>query len=100
MKIPPVKQAVLFYWSWFSGDGANELRGEHIALIQLPVGVCLGVSNGCQSPVCSIILHEILCLLLTDTFYMRYLKQTKNLGLFTQKEKLLQVTCSNLTALE
>lgn len=87
MKIPPVKQAVLFYWSWFSGDGANELRGEHIALIQLPVGVCVGVSNGCQSPVCSIILHEILRLLLTDTFYMRYLKQTKNLGLFTQKEK-------------
>lgn len=28
----------------FSGDGANESKGEHIALIQLPVGVCVGVS--------------------------------------------------------
>lgn len=67
----------------FSGDGVNESKGEHIALFQLPVGVCVGVSNGCQSPVCSIILHEILRLLLTDTFYMRYLQQTKNLNLFT-----------------
>lgn len=67
----------------FSGDGANESRGEHIALIQLPVGVCVGVSKGCQSPVCSIILHEVLRLLLTDTFYMRYLQQTKNVSLFT-----------------
>lgn len=74
MKIPPVKQAILFLLILgFSGDGANESRGEHIALIQLPVGVCVGVSNGCQSPVCSIILHEVLRLLLTDTFYMRYL---------------------------
>lgn len=57
----------------FSGDGANESKGEHIALIQLPVGVCVGVSNGCQSPVGGIVLHEIFRLLLTDTFYMRYL---------------------------
>lgn len=28
----------------FSGDGANESKGEHIALFQLPVGVCVGVS--------------------------------------------------------
>lgn len=61
----------------FSGDGANESKGEHIALFQLPVGVYVGVSNGCQSPVGGIVLHEIFRLLLTDTFYMRYLKQTK-----------------------
>lgn len=61
----------------FSGDGANESKGEHIALFQLPVGVYVGVSNGCQSPVGGIVLHEIFRLLLTDTFYMRYLQQTK-----------------------
>lgn len=57
----------------FSGDGANESKGEHIALFQLPVGVYVGVSNDCQSPVGGIVLHEIFRLLLTDTFYMRYL---------------------------
>lgn len=74
MKIFPVEQAVLFLLVLgFSGDGANESRGEHIALFQLPVGVYVGVSNGCQSPVGGIVLHEIFRLLLTDTFYMRYL---------------------------
>lgn len=70
MKIFPVEQAVLFYWSWVF----LEMERMNRKVSTLHSFSCRWVYVwACQSPVGGIVLHEIFRLLLTDTFYMRYL---------------------------